>query len=192
MTERETEHELLMQCIEEDCYINTRTKIEYPPVALSYGVKIINTKEGVKELPIPLGTYGNLSVVTAPPKTKKTFFISLLASVYMGGSNIYGGDILGHRGDGHLIHFDTEQGKWHCQKVFRRLHDMDSKLDNKYSILYNLHNNDGGTEFKINDKLKFFKSNESEAILFPSKIEHRGIAPKVNPNRFCLNITLEI
>jgi len=80
---------------------------------------------------------------------------------------------------------------WYHPGSLMQFHD-DSKLDNKYSILYNLHNNDGGTEFKINDKLKFFKSNESEAILFPSKIEHRGIAPKVNPNRFCLNITLEI
>ena len=131
MTEQETEHELLMQVIQEDCHVDTSKKIEYPPVALSYGTKLINTKAGVKELPIPIGTYGNLSVVTAPPKTKKTFFISLLASVYLSGSNIYGGDIKGHRDEGHLIHFDTEQGLWHCQKVFKRLHDMDSKINNK-------------------------------------------------------------
>ena len=131
MTERETEHELLMQVIQEDCHVNTKEKIEYPPVALSYGKKIIKHKDGDIEFPIPIGTYGNLSVVTAPPKTKKTFFISLLASVYLSGSNTYGGDIKGHRGDGHLIHFDTEQGLWHCQKVFKRLHEMDYDLDNK-------------------------------------------------------------
>lgn len=129
MTERETEHELLMQIIEEDCYVNTKEKIEYPPVALSYGIKTIKHVDGNIDLPIPLGTYGNLSVVTAPPKTKKTFFISLLASVYLSGSNAYGGSIKGHRGGGNLVHFDTEQGLWHCQKVFKRLHDMDYNID---------------------------------------------------------------
>lgn len=69
---------------------------------------------------------------------------------------------------------------------------MDNKEDNKFSIIYNLHDNDGGTEFKINDEIKFYKSIESEALLFPSKLYHKGIAPKVNPNRFSLNIVLEI
>jgi len=121
MTERETEHELLMQVIEEDCRVDTKVKIEYPPVALSYGKKIIKHKDGDIEFPIPLGTYGNLSVVTAPPKTKKTFFISLLASVYLSGSNTYGGDIKGHRGDGHLIHLILSRD---CGIVKRSLKDL--------------------------------------------------------------------
>jgi len=69
---------------------------------------------------------------------------------------------------------------------------MDNKEDNAFSIIYNLHNNDGGTEFKINNKIDFYKSIASEAIVFPSKLYHRGIAPKLKPNRFCLNIMLEI
>ena len=129
MTTEQTEHNMLMQFIEDDCYVNTKENIEYPPVALSYGEKLLKTKTGDSLLPIPLGTYGNLSCVSAPPKTKKTFFISLLASVYLSDRNIYGGDIKGHRGNGNLVHFDTEQGLWHCQKVFKRVYDMDSKIN---------------------------------------------------------------
>lgn len=129
MTTEQTEHNMLMQFIEDDCYVNTKENIEYPPVALSYGEKLLKTKTGDSLLPIPLGTYGNLSCVSAPPKTKKTFFISLLASVYLSGRNIYGGDIKGHRDNGNLVHFDTEQGLWHCQKVFKRVYDMDSKIN---------------------------------------------------------------
>jgi hypothetical protein len=79
MTEQETEHNMLMQLIEKDCYVGIKEKIEYPPVCLSMGEKVLKSDKGDTILPIPIGTYGNLSVVTAPPKTKKTFFISLLA-----------------------------------------------------------------------------------------------------------------
>ncbi len=70
-------------------------------------------------------------------------------------------------------------------------HD-DEKKDNYYSIVYNLHNNDGGTEFKINDKIEFYPSVVSQAIVFPSKLIHRGIAPNKFYNRFSLNMVVEI
>lgn len=130
MTEKETEQNMLMEFIADTCYIDITKKIDYPPVALSYGEKVIKSdkKEGDTIVPIALGTYGNLSVITAPPKTKKTFFVSLLASAYLSGTNIYGGEIKGHRGNGDLIHFDTEQGSWHCSKVFKRVLLMDSNI----------------------------------------------------------------
>ena len=129
MTEKQTEHKMLMQFIEEDCFVNTKETIDYPPVALSYGEKLIKSKKGDLLLPIPLGTFGNLSVVSAPPKTKKTFFISLLASVFLSNKNIYGGRIKGHRKNGNLIHFYTEHGLWHCQKVYKRVYDMNSQIN---------------------------------------------------------------
>lgn len=69
---------------------------------------------------------------------------------------------------------------------------QDQSGDNKFSIIYNIHDNDGGTEFKDKDKITFHKSIESEALLFPSKLYHRGIAPTENLNRYSLNIMLEI
>ena len=80
---------------------------------------------------------------------------------------------------------------WYHQGSNMKFHEDDFR-DNKFSIIYNLHDNDGGTEFKINDEIKFYKSEESKALLFPSKIEHRGIAPKKDLNRFALNLVLEI
>lgn len=122
-----------MEVVEQDCILDTSEKIVYPPIALSIGEKSFTTKDGVKSYPVPIGTYGNFSFVQAPPKTKKTFFVSLLASVYLAGNNKFGGDIKGHRGDRKLLHFDTEQGKWHCQKVFRRVLDMNNtKQDDNY------------------------------------------------------------
>ena len=80
---------------------------------------------------------------------------------------------------------------WYFPGSSMEFHHDDPK-DNSYSIVYNLHNNDGGTDFKINNEVTFHKSIESEAILFPSKIYHRGIAPKKSLNRFSLNMMVEI
>jgi len=123
------ETRLYMQLLEDECIINTTDIVEYPPVAISMGETTITSLKGTKTLPIPIGTYGNFSFVQAPPKTMKTFFISLLASVYLGGSNKFGGDLKGHRDNKCLIHFDTEQGKFHAQRVFRRVVDMNGGND---------------------------------------------------------------
>ena len=124
MTEEETTHNMLMELIAEECTIDTATVMEYPPTALSLGEKTIQSKGGDITMPIPIGTYGNFSFVQAPPKSKKTFFVSLLASVYLSGGNNFGGKIKGHRDGRCLMHFDTEQGHWHSQRVFKRVQDM--------------------------------------------------------------------
>jgi hypothetical protein len=173
MTTEQTEHNMLMQFIEDDCYVNTKENIEYPPVALSYGEKLLKTKTGDSLLPIPLGTYGNLSCVSAPPKTKKTFFISLLASVYLSDRNIYGGDIKGHRGNGNLVHFDTEQGLWHCQKVFKRVYDMDSKINPEIYHTFGLR------AIGYKTRLEFIEYYLSTKINTPSLVIIDGIADLV-------------
>jgi hypothetical protein len=169
-----TEHDFLMQEIEDQCFVDTTEKIEYPPVALSFGEKLNKHPKGDSLLPIPIGTYGNLSCVSAPPKTKKTFFISLLASVYLSGSNIYGGDIKGHRADGNLIHFDTEQGLWHCQKVFKRVYDMDSTIDpNSYHTF-------GLRTVSHKERIQFIEHYLSKKIDTPSLVIIDGIADLVS------------
>ena len=175
MTLKETtEHNMLMQFIEEDCFVNTKETIEYPPVALSFGEKLIKTKLGDSLLPIPLGTYGNLSCVSAPPKTKKTFFISLLASVYLSDSNRYGGKIKGHRGNGSLVHFDTEQGLWHCQKVFKRVFSMDSR------ITPDIYHTFGLRAIAYKTRLEFIEYYLSQKINTPSLVIIDGIADLVS------------
>ena len=125
-TQKQTEQQMYLELLEQECKVNTDEIIEYPPVALSMGETLVRTKKGDMLLPTPIGTYGNISFVQAPPKTKKTFFISLLASVYLSGKNNFGGDITGHREDKCLVHFDTEQGHFHAQRVFKRVLDMNS------------------------------------------------------------------
>ena len=129
MTEQETTQNMLMELLKEECTVNTSEVMEYPPTALSYGEKTIQTKNGELTFPVPIGTYGNFSFCQAPPKTSKTFFISLLASVYLSGGNNFGGNIRGHRDNKCLIHFDTEQGTWHAQRVFKRVLDMANVQD---------------------------------------------------------------
>ena len=174
MTEKQLEHNMVMQYIEDDCYVDPTEKIEYPPVALSLGNKLIKTEEGEMYLPIPLGTYGNLSCVSAPPKTKKTFFISLLASVYLGDSNIYGGNMKGHRGKGNLVHFDTEQGKWHSQRVFQRQHQMNSKINVESYHTFALR------AIGHKTRLEFIEYYLSQKIHTPSLVIIDGIADLVS------------
>ena len=170
MTEKETEQNMYMELIAEDCFIDITKKLEYPPVCLSYGEKVLQSDKGDTIVPIALGTFGNLSVITAPPKTKKTFFVSLLASAFLSGTNIYGGKIKGHRGDGDLIHFDTEQGDWHAAKVFRRPLDMDNNIPaNKYHTF-------ALRTIGFKERLEFIEYYLKEKIDKPSLVIVDGVA----------------
>ena len=170
MTEKETEHNLLMEFIEQDCFVDIEKKIDYPPVALSYGEKVLQSDKGDSIIPIALGTFGNLSVVTAPPKTKKSFFCSLLASAYLSGSNIYGGQIKGHRGNGDLIYIDTEQSFWHASKVFKRPLYMDSNIPKDKYHTFALRT----VPFK--ERLEFIEYYLKEKINEPSLVILDGVA----------------
>jgi len=132
----EEEDRLLMQYIDEknECVVDLTEKIDRPPVCLTKGEKIYRGKNGLTKFEIPLATYGNFSFVQAPPKSYKTFFMSLLAGAYAGADVSYIGDIQSYRGNRKLIHFDTEQGKWHCKRVFMRVVDMigDNKIPDFY------------------------------------------------------------
>ncbi len=172
--QKQEDHDLLMQFIEEDCYVDSHEKIDYPPVAISYGEKLLKNKKGDDLIAIPIGTFGNLSVVTAPPKTKKTFFISLLSSVFLSGQNVYGGKIKGHRGNGHLVHFDTEQGLWHCQKVFKRVYDMDSTINK------DIYHTFGLRAISHKTRLEFIEYYLSKKINSPSLVIIDGIADLVS------------
>lgn len=132
--QNDEETRMLMQLLEEDANVDIAEEIKYPPVALSCGTYQDRNIDGTyTEYPIPLGTYGNFSFVQAPPKSMKSFFSSLLVSAYQQNGNKYTGNIKGHRQGKHIVHFDTEQGKFHCQKVFRRTMIMnDIKTDDKY------------------------------------------------------------
>ena len=127
---------LLMQMFEEDCFINPLEKIEHPIPAISFGFKSYETKDGEISYPTPIGTYGNFSFLQAPPKSKKTFFVSLLSAIYLADKlDQFGGDLRANRQDRHIIHFDTEQGNFHAANVFKRPIDMTGIKTDKYHTL---------------------------------------------------------
>ena len=123
-----------MQLLYDDAYVDISEEVKYPPVAISCGSYTEKNTDGTSsEYPIPLGTYGNFSFVQAPPKVGKSFFTSLLTSAYLNNGNKFTGKIKGHRKGRNVIHFDTEQGRFHAQKVFRRPIMMNGlETDDKY------------------------------------------------------------
>lgn len=122
MTEDEKEvNKMYFENILDDTFVDPSEEIEYPPVAISMGEYSYETRTGTKTYPVPIGTYGNFSFVQAPPKVGKSYFVSLLAAVYLKGDiGTRGGKMMGHRNKRSFVHFDTEQGKFHASKVFKR------------------------------------------------------------------------
>ena len=132
MTEQElqdqNDHLVFMQLIQEECVIDINKKIEHPPVAISFKTKEVSTKDGVKSFPNAIGTYGNFSFVQAPPKSMKTFFVSLLGSAFCNPKGKFTRGMDSFRDNKHFVHFDTEQGEWHAQRVFKRIQWMNKGL----------------------------------------------------------------
>ena len=112
---------MLMVQLEEEASIDVEEVIKYPPVAISCGLYQDRNFDGsYSEYEIPIGTDGNFSFVQAFPKVGKSFLMSLIVSAYQSGSNAYTGKIKGHRRGRKIIHFDTEQGRFHVSKLARR------------------------------------------------------------------------
>jgi hypothetical protein len=122
--EQETDF-LRAEYLLEECYVDPMETMDHPPVALSYGEYTYNTNEGPVTYDAPIGTYGNFSFIQAAPKHNKTFLVSLLSAAYLGGNaKKYSGKIKGHREDKCLLHFDTEQGRFHAHRTFKRVLEM--------------------------------------------------------------------
>ena len=134
MTEQElqeqNDHIMYMQSIEEECAIDINKKIEHPPIAIGFKTNKVALKDGnIKEFPTAICTYGNFSFVQAPPKSMKTFFVSLLGSAFCNPNGRFTKGMSSFRENKHFVHFDTEQGDWHSQRVFKRVEWMNKGLN---------------------------------------------------------------
>ena len=105
-----------------EAYVDPESEVEYPPVAISKGLTGSNL-----EFPICICTYGNFSFIQAPPKSRKTFLVSLFCTAYLSNNKNFIGNIKGHRDNQKLVHYDTEQGDYHAHRVFNRIYKMTNK-----------------------------------------------------------------
>lgn len=86
-----------------------------------------------------IGTLGNFCVIIGKAKSRKSFYIGILASAVAGNNLILGryeGRLPKEQRD--VVYFDTEQGKYHVQQAQKRICRLNKKdkLENLY--LYHL------------------------------------------------------
>jgi len=107
---KEEENNINFLDIYKDSFVNVLEDIEKPPIALSVGENEI-------------ATYGNFSCIVGAPKSRKSFFKSLIIASYIGGNSInHAKDFITKRNeDKYILDFDTEQSKYHSQRVFKRV-----------------------------------------------------------------------
>jgi hypothetical protein len=134
MNQKEVDDELLYEYILDNAYIDPSVEVDYPTPAISMGKK----KYRNKEYPIALCTFGNFVFVQAPPKSKKTFFVSMLVSAYLSGGNKHTGNMKGAM-EGNVLHIDTEQGDFHAKMVMQRPAIMSGVDKLEYKERYKLY-----------------------------------------------------
>ncbi len=108
--------------IQSDSFIDLNTKISHPPTAISIG----SYDYRGMQYPIPFGSYGDISCIVGASKSKKTFFKSAVIAAYIGGNSInYFSNMIGQDSvNKYVIDIDTEQSRFHSQRVFKRVQDM--------------------------------------------------------------------
>jgi len=105
-----------------EALIDPSEELKQQPIAIS-----IRESEYKGNLyPIPFGSYGDFSCIVGASKSRKTFFKSMIEAGYIGGkSNILNPSIKGHNTqDKFVLSIDTEQSKYHTQRVQRRVLEM--------------------------------------------------------------------
>jgi hypothetical protein len=99
-----------------DCFNDPDIEIKQPPSVIS-----IRNKNSVS----PIMTLGNISVIKGAAKSKKSFFLSILASSAVINAEIFF-NILPDLPENkrQVVLFDTEQSKFHSARMSRRIRDM--------------------------------------------------------------------
>lgn len=113
-----------------ESYIDPAEEIKPQPVAISIG----SSEYKGTSFAIPFGSYGDFSCIVGASKSRKTFFKSMIVAGYIGGqSNILNPSIKGHdTREKFVIEFDTEQSKYHTQRVVRRVCEMVGGVSDLY------------------------------------------------------------
>lgn len=105
-----------------ESYIDPSEEMKQQPIAISVRDSIYKGSS----YPTPFGSYGDFSCIVGASKSRKTFFKSMIEAGYIGGNaNILNPSIKGHQTtDKFVISIDTEQSRFHTQRVQRRVLEM--------------------------------------------------------------------
>lgn len=116
------EKEIDFSKLEISSYIDPAEEIKRQPIALSIGEYYY----AGNHYPIPFGSYGDFSCIVGASKSKKTFLKSAMIASYIGGRAIsYFPKMKGHdTSEKFVLDIDTEQSRYHTQRVVRRVCDM--------------------------------------------------------------------
>lgn len=116
------EKEIDFSKLEISSYIDPAEEIKRQPIALSIGEYYY----AGNHYPIPFGSYGDFSCIVGASKSKKTFLKSAMIASYIGGRAIsYFPNMKGHdTSEKFVLDIDTEQSRYHTQRVVRRVCDM--------------------------------------------------------------------
>lgn len=81
---------------------------EFPPVIITCSGSTI-------------ATLGNFSASTGKPKSKKTFNVSAIVAAALSGKEVLKYRVTLPEGKKKVLYVDTEQGRYHCHKVLKRI-----------------------------------------------------------------------
>ncbi|WP_159467788.1 AAA family ATPase [Dyadobacter sp. 3J3] len=87
---------------------------------------------------VPISSLGNLTTIIGKPKSRKSFLITMLvaAALKPGGVGPFRGAL--PEGKKRVAVFDTEQGRYHVQKMAKRICGLTGDPDPKYLEVYSL------------------------------------------------------
>lgn len=113
-----------------ESYVDPNEKIEHQPVAISIG----ESQYKGFSYPTPFGSYGDFSAIVGESKSRKTFFKSMIEAAYIGGrSDMLIPSFKGHdTANKYVLSIDTEQSKFHTQRVVNRVNDMVGQQYERY------------------------------------------------------------
>jgi len=108
--------------IYDKCFVDISKPIPPPPIAMGIGYHEYKNQMYLNAT----FTYGEMSIIVAPQKSKKSFFKRALAASYIGGqaSNYFPNIISKRNGDKYVLDFDTEQGSYYAQRSFCGVAEM--------------------------------------------------------------------
>ena len=105
-----------------ECFVDINKTVEHPPTALGIGYHDYKGKTYLNST----FTYGEMSAIIAPKKSKKSFFKRALAACYIGGDaqNYFPSIVTTRNEDKYVLDFDTEQGPFYTSRSFRGVIEM--------------------------------------------------------------------